>query len=109
MGVKGNARLHSGGTNGREGTMEMWTHLVVNVHDTRPHFGKRLNEFQGIHNHKVDIQRLPAYRTNSLKDRETKRKIRNKDPIHHVYMQPIGITLVNHLHRFLKVQEVCTQ
>jgi hypothetical protein len=43
------------------------------------------------------VERFLADLCYGLKDRESKRDIRNERAVHHVQMKPVGLTAVDHL------------
>ena len=90
--------------------VEMCTCLIVNIHHHSAKLCRAGDITLRLDNHKVHVKRLCADTFHRLQHREAKRDVRNKHSVHHITMQPIGLTAVDHIYISLQISEVsCKQ
>ena len=89
--------------------MQVGTSLIVDIHHHGSQFGGLLDIAFRFHNHEVYVQRFGTSLGHIFKNGESEGDVRDKDPIHHIQMKPVGFTPVNHLKVFFKVQEICSK
>jgi hypothetical protein len=88
------------------GTMKVGASFQMDIHHHGSQSSRLLNIMLRMDYHQVDIERFLTQRCNSLENRKTKRDVGDENAIHHVKMQPIGFTAVNHADVTIKMQEV---
>lgn len=89
-----------------DGAVQMGAGLVVHVHHHGTELGSLLNVIFRVLYHKVDVEGLGAHLANGFYHREAERDVGHEDTIHHIEVEPVGLTLVNHLYITLQVNEV---
>ena len=88
------------------GAVQVGASLVVYVHEHGTSLSCLLHVTFGLNNHEMYVQRLLAYLGNGLDDGKAERDVRHKYTVHDIEVQPVGLTLVYHLHLPLQVKEV---
>ena len=104
--VEGNSCLHACCMNLLDGAVQMSAGLVVHVHHHGTELGSLLNVIFRVLYHKVDVEGLGAHLAYGFYHREAERDVGHEDTIHHIEVEPVGLTLVNHLYITLQVNEV---
>ena len=108
-GIDGDAGLHALGVDMLEYTMEMVARLVMNTNQKSPNFGKAVDEFFGMHNHEVQVERLFGTTRNGLDSRQSEGDVGDKNTVHHVNVQPIAWRGIEHGGGFVEPAEIGTQ
>ena len=67
--------------------------------------GKALHIVLRMHDHQMDIQRLPGQLSYGFHHRKPKGNIGHESAVHNVQMEEIGI-LIHHFHIFLQMQKI---
>lgn len=104
--VEGNSCLHACCMNLLYGAVQMGAGLVVHIHHHGTELGSLLNVIFRVLYHKVDVEGLGAHLAHSFYHRKAERDVGHEDTIHHIEVEPVGLTLVNHLYITLQVNEV---
>ena len=76
--------------------MKMGTGFLMDRHDVGAqsfHFG---NELFRVFYHQVYVKWFLGLTGNGLHDRKAERDIGNEDPIHHIQMNPVAVTGIEH-------------
>ena len=89
-----------------DGAVQMGAGLVVHVHHHGTELGSLLNVIFRVLYHKVDVEGLGAHLAHGFYHREAERDVGHEDAVHHIEVEPVGLTLVNHLYITLQVNEV---
>ena len=81
--------------------------FIMNGEDAGTGFRKIIDVFFGLHDHQVNIQRFLCNFFYRFYYRNAERNIRNKTTVHHIAMNPVSFTAVQHFNLTLQVAEVC--
>ena len=104
--VEGDTCLHACCMNLLDGAVQMGASLVVHIHHHGAELGCLLNVIFRMLNHEVYVEGLGAHLTHGFEHRESERDVGHEDAVHHVEVEPVGLTLVNHFYVALQVNEV---
>src|SRR5574344_606100 len=105
-GIQGDTSLHASIMYLLYSTMKMHTGFVMDIHHHGTQITNLLDELLGLDNHQMYIQRFITYLRHRFHHRKTERDIGYEHSIHHIEMQPVGITTIYHIHLTSKVAEI---
>ena len=60
----------------------------------------------GIHNHQMHIQSFLCFGLQWLHYGKSERNVGYKNTIHHIYVKPVGFTLIDHVNFFVKFAKI---
>ena len=92
--IQCDSRFHSGILYLLHHSMQVYTGFIMHIHHHCSQIFHFFNEFLGINNHQMYIQRFFRQLGYIFQYRKTKRNIRYKHTIHYINMQPVGITTI---------------
>lgn len=79
------------------------------VHNVDAELGKLVDKLPRLNDHQMHVERLLTDGAYRLNDGKAKGEIRDKYTIHHVNVEPVALTLVDHRDLVGEMQEVSTE
>ena len=108
-GVEGDACLHACLVYLVDDATDVGTGFVVYIHHHGAQGFDLGDELLGLHNHKVHVEGLLAEAGYMLKHGKTEGDVGDKHAIHHVEVEPVGLTAVDHIYIACQVGEIGSQ
>ena len=107
VGIECDASLHACGVNLLDSAVQVWAGFIMHVHHVGSQGFDLFGELARIDNHQVYVKRLFAYLRNGLQHGESETDVGHEDAVHHVEVEPVGLTAVNHVDVLGQVGKVC--
>ena len=108
-GIQRHGGAHAGLVNLLDGAVEMDARLLMHVHDGCSKVAHLRDELLGLHNHQVHVKRLRGHTSHVFEHGKSERDVGNKDTVHDIQVQPVGLGAVEPLHLGLQVGKVGCQ
>ena len=109
MRIERDGWTHTRLTDSTQRAVQVRAHLVVYVHNVDAELGKLVDELPRLDDHQMHVERLLTDGAYRLNDRKAKGKVWDKYTIHHVNVEPVALTLVDHRDLVGEMQEVSTE
>ena len=106
VGIERHACFHAGIVYLLDGAVQVGACLVVYVHHVGSEGFDLPSELARVNNHQVYVERLLANLGHGLQHGESETDVGHKDAVHHVEVEPIGFTAVNHVDVLAQIGEV---
>lgn len=106
MRIEHDTSLHAQFVDMRHRTVQMHGCFEMEGNYVGACFAERLEISFGSGNHEMHVYQLVCGFSHSFHNRDTKRNVGDKNPIHYVNMNPFGKALVYHIYFPAKVQEI---
>ena len=108
-GVEGDTGLHACLVYLVDDTVEVGTGFVVHIHHHGTQGLDLRDKLLGLHDHEVYVEGLLAQASYMLEHWEPKRDVGNKHAIHHIEMEPVGLTTIDHINIACQIGKVGSQ
>ena len=78
----------------------------MNGHDRHSGFGSGVDIALRLDDHEMSIKRFLTYLVDGFNNGEAKGNVRDKDAVHHIAVEPVGLTAVDHVDVCFQITEV---
>ena len=106
VGVEGDSCFHAGIVYLLDGAVKVGTGFVVHVHHVGSKCFDLLGEFAWVNYHQVYVEGLLAYFGDGLEYGKSETDVGHEDAVHHVKVEPVGFTAVEHVDVFCQIGKV---